>query len=171
MWIAVIGSIGVGKSKITNMIAEKFSCIQVDEKIDQKSFDLFEKNPIDFALSNQLSFISNKFKSQVELQNSERKIVSQRIFHESMIFSECLLDNELMTKKDFDMFSTVFKSMASVLKPPSIVVYLKADTMTTHYRKEMNESRCLFTQDEYIKDLNEKYDKFVSTFGLSTCRG
>jgi len=168
MWVAIIGSIGVGKNRIAEMLAAKEKFHIMPDIIDRGLQHKFEENPTKYGLRHQMSLLSKKFAQQQECayRKANLDVCSVRLIEEVKLFSEFLHDREFIEKWELDIIEETYLAHSKACVPPDIVVYLKSDILNTHYRKELTENVCAFTDNEYIADLQKRYDALVERIAV-----
>ena len=72
-----------------------------------------------------------------------------------------------MTPRDFANYLSLFSLMTSLIKPPDLLVYLKASvpTLVNQIQKRGREYENTIRLD-YLRGLNERYDKWVEDYTL-----
>jgi deoxyadenosine/deoxycytidine kinase len=163
MWIAIMGSLGSGKQKIASMIKRKEGADLYDEKKDLSLFQRFEEHPSQHSFDNQLDLLCKRFTliQEINRRMTNTDIVSVGILEEVDLFSEFLIDNEMMAGHEYDSFRKVFIAMKIAIQPPSIIIYLKTNIIDTHARKSLEQNEDYFTRNEFIKDLDIRYNQLA----------
>ena len=161
MWLSVIGPVGVGKKKIIEMISVQKGYFPIYEDTG-KYFNEFNIKSEEFAFRHQLEFLKNKYRSQRDIKNlrETKDIVSSRVIWEVVVFSEVLFEIGILKKYEFDFIRELTEELDGALNTPDGVIYVRSDIRSTHNRKLLDDNICFFTNNEYIKLLNEKYEEF-----------
>lgn len=160
-YIVVEGPIGVGKTSISRLLAQKLDARLVSEEIDGNPFlKDFYKSERKNAFSTQLFFLLSRYKQQQQLLKTDlfqKDIVADYIFHKDLIFTELNL-NEEEKKLYYQIFSLLKKD---VLKP-SVVVFLYASVDELYRRIK---KRNLKFEEKLTKEyLNEVYQSYLNFF-------
>jgi deoxyadenosine/deoxycytidine kinase len=73
----------------------------------------------------------------------------------------------LMTTRDYDNYRSIFDNMTSYIKPPDLLVYLKASvpTLVNNIQRRGREYETGIRLD-YLSKLNEKYQKWIGGYKL-----
>lgn len=168
MWVAIIGSIGVGKSRIADMLAAKEKFVIAEDMYDRGLQMDFDKKPSEFGLRHQMSLLNKKFLQQQECayRKPNVDIVSIRLIEEIKLFSQFLYDRQFIKEWELKLIEETYAAHSRACTPPDIVIYLKSDIMNTHYRKALTENICSFTDNEYIKDLQERYETLAERIAI-----
>lgn len=158
-FIAIEGVIGVGKTSLARIIAERWNAMIIEENADKNPFlEKFYENPEAYAFQTQLFFLLDRHK---QLQNSALQsdlfhdlLVSDYTYDKDQIFaSQNLSDSELA------LYETVAKSLDRDIPRPDLVVYLQASVPTLlnriHQRGRAMEKAI---EGNYLKDLQDRYD-------------
>lgn len=167
MHIAIVGNIGAGKTTLTGLLAKQMGW--------EPQFEAVEHNPYlqDFysdmkrwAFNLQIFFLNSRFRHMLELQQTDKDIIQDRtIYEDAYIFAENLHDMGLMSTRDFDNYSAIFESVVSFVRPPDLLIYLKASvpTLVNNIQLRGRDYEAGIRLD-YLSKLNEKYKKWISTY-------
>ncbi|PVH25028.1 deoxynucleoside kinase [Sphingobacterium corticibacter] len=167
MHIAVVGNIGAGKTTLTELLARHLKY--------EPQFEAVENNPYleDFygdmkrwAFNLQIFFLNSRFRHIVELQNRNIDMIQDRtIYEDAYIFAENLFDMGLMSARDFENYSNIFQSIVHYIKPPDLLIYLRASvpTLVNNIQKRGRDYESGIRLD-YLSKLNEKYEKWIGNY-------
>tara|TARA_A100000164_G_C21639317_1_gene645086 strand:+ start:54 stop:668 length:615 start_codon:yes stop_codon:yes gene_type:complete len=167
MHIAVAGNIGVGKTTLTELLAKNYNWEPHYESVDENPYlDDFYKDMQRWAFNLQVYFLNSRFAQLKEIQESGKKIIQDRtIYEDANIFAPNLHAMGLMTSRDFDNYSSLFDLMASFVKPPDLLIYLRASVPTLvkqiQIRGRDYESSIRI---DYLNRLNERYEAWISEY-------
>lgn len=167
MHIAVAGNIGVGKTTLTELLAKNYNWEPHYESVDENPYlDDFYKDMQRWAFNLQVYFLNSRFAQLKEIQESGKKIIQDRtIYEDAHIFAPNLHAMGLMTSRDFDNYSSLFDLMASFVKPPDLLIYLRASVPTLvkqiQIRGRDYESSIRI---DYLNRLNERYEAWISEY-------
>ena len=159
-YIVVEGPIGVGKSSLTNILAERFHARRVMEVVEENPFlSSFYGDRAKFAFQTQMFFLLSRFKQQQELFQQDlfsTVTVSDYLFAKDRIFAHLTLDpNELA------LYERVFEALSPRVTAPDLVIYLQArnDVLMNRIRKRGREFERKFDSG-YLEDLCRRYNDF-----------
>lgn len=159
-YIVVEGPIGVGKSSLTNILAERFHARRVMEVVEENPFlSSFYGDKAKFAFQTQMFFLLSRFKQQQELFQQDlfsAVTVSDYLFAKDRIFAHLTLDpNELA------LYERVFEALGPRVTKPDLVIYLQArnDVLMSRIRKRGREFERKF-DPTYLEDLCRRYNEF-----------
>lgn len=167
MHIAIVGNIGAGKTTLTGLLAQHLNFEPQYEAVENNPYlEDFYSDMKRWAFNLQIFFLNSRFRHIVELQNKGANIVQDRtIYEDAYIFAENLYDMGLMSARDFDNYSNIFHSIINYIKPPDLLIYLKASvpTLVNNIQKRGRDYESAIRLD-YLSKLNEKYDKWISNY-------
>jgi deoxyadenosine/deoxycytidine kinase len=159
-YIVVEGPIGVGKSSLTNLLAERFHARRVMEVVEENPFlSSFYADRNKFAFQTQMFFLLSRFKQQQELFQQDlfnSVTVSDYLFAKDRIFAHLTLDpNELA------LYERVFEALGPRVTKPDLVIYLQArnDVLLGRIKKRGREFERKFDPG-YLEDLCRRYNDF-----------
>ncbi|MEM9837384.1 MAG: deoxynucleoside kinase, partial [Bacteroidota bacterium] len=71
----------------------------------------------------------------------------------------------LMTTRDFNNYTQLFKKMTSQIEPPDLLIYLRAGigTLVKHIEARGRDYEGSMSLD-YLKSLNKRYEDWISTY-------
>jgi deoxyadenosine/deoxycytidine kinase len=158
-FIAVEGPIGVGKTSLVDLLAERFEAARVLEKVENPFLHDFYQDRPGASFQCQLFFLLNRFRQQQELAQGrlfQKTIICDYIFAKDKVFAYLNLDDsELM----------LYEKLYGVLEPqvphPDLVIYLQARdavlmerirSRQRDYEREISEA--------YVAELNRAYNYF-----------
>jgi deoxyadenosine/deoxycytidine kinase len=159
-YIVVEGPIGVGKSSLTNILAERLQARRVMEVVEENPFlASFYTDRNKFAFQTQMFFLLSRFKQQQELFQQDlfsAVTVSDYLFAKDRIFAALTLDpNELA------LYERVFDEIGPRVTKPDLVIYLQArlDVLLGRIKKRAREFERKF-DGEYLDSLCRAYNDF-----------
>ena len=167
MHIAVAGNIGVGKTTLTGLLAKNFNWEPHYESVDNNPYlDDFYTDMQRWAFNLQVYFLNSRFGQLKEFQESGKNIIQDRtIYEDAHIFAPNLHAMGLMTSRDFDNYSSLFKLMSSFVNPPDLLIYLRASvpTLVKQIQSRGRDYESSIRID-YLTRLNERYEAWISTY-------
>jgi deoxyguanosine kinase len=165
-YLAVDGPIGVGKTTLVEMLAQRFEGVKVLEDVENPFLPAFYKDRPGSAFQTELYFLLTRFKQQQEVVQRElfnRLIVADYVLPKNRIFAYLnLSDDELM------LFDKLYAMLEPQIPVPDLVIYLVADLdsclgrMTRRSRTfERNIS------EEYLAELIDAYHHYYHYYDRS----
>lgn len=165
--IAVAGNIGAGKTTLTELLSKHYKWIPQFEDVDHNPYlyDFYEDMPR-WSFNLQIFFLNGRLNQLLEIQNGTETVIQDRtIYEDANIFAPNLHDMGLMDKRDFSNYFKFFETLKSMVKPPDLLIYLKASvpTLVAQIQKRGREYEENIRLD-YLKKLNEFYDKWIEDY-------
>jgi deoxyguanosine kinase len=159
-YIAIEGPIGVGKSSLAKLLAQKFGTRLVKEEVAHNPFlERFYENPKKYAFQTQLYFLLSRYRQQKELAQGdlfESGVVCDYILAKDKIFALINLEDD-----EVSLYESIYKLLVSTLSRPDLVIYLQArpEVLLSRVRKrgivyERNISL------DYLKTLSDAYNEY-----------
>jgi len=128
-FVAISGNIGVGKTTITSLVAERLGWKPFFEPvIDNPYLDDFYSDMNTWSFHLQVYFLSKRFESQLEISKSTVSCIQDRTIYEDVeIFARTLHLQGFLDARDYENYSSLFKQMTAFLRKPDLIIYLHAD--------------------------------------------
>ena len=158
-YIAVEGPIGVGKTSLTGLLAERLGAQQVLEEVDNPFLREFYHDRDGAALQAQLYFLVARYRQQQELKQAslfKPITVSDYLFDKDKIFAYLNL-----TDSELKLYEKFYAILSEGLPQPDLVIYLQATTDVLV--KRIARRRRDFEQEiarRYLEAVNEAYNYF-----------
>ena len=102
----------------------------------------------------------------MDIRNSQLDVIQDRtIYEDARIFAPNLHAMGLLSTRDFENYKSLFELMISLVKPPDLLIYLKASIPTLVYQinKRGREYESGIRVD-YLEGLNERYEEWVANY-------
>ena len=159
-YVAIEGPIGVGKTSLAKLLAEKLGARTVLEDFEDNPFlsDFYE-DPERFAFQTQLNFLIQRYQQQQELRQVD-------IFHNLLITDYMFIKDRLfaslnLNEKEMNLYDTIANLLEKNVINPDLVIYLQADTDTLMKNiSKRNRSFEVNISYKYIDGLNEVYNEY-----------
>ena len=166
-YIAVEGPIGVGKTSLSQRLAESFDYELLLENSEENPFlDRFYKDPKQHALSTQLFFLLQRAQQLQELRQED--MFQPLLIADWLIDKDQLFAKENLDSDEYALYVNVFKHLTVDVPIPNLVVYLQAptDILIERIQKrgipaEQNIER------GYIENLSAAYTEFFHYYNKS----
>ncbi len=167
MHIAIVGNIGAGKTTLTKLLANHLKWEPQFEAVDDNPYlEDFYSDMKRWAFNLQIFFLNSRFRHIVQLQQKDINIIQDRtIYEDAYIFAENLYDMGLMSARDFENYSNIFESIISYIRPPDLLIYLRASvpTLVENIQTRGREYEANIRLD-YLSKLNAKYEKWIKNY-------
>ncbi|GAB3946822.1 deoxynucleoside kinase [Spirosoma harenae] len=179
MHIAITGNIGAGKTTLAEMLAAHYGWEVLYEAVEGNPYlaDFYADMPR-WSFNLQIFFLNSRFAQMKKIIDSQqlaqeqllkpRAMIQDRtIYEDAAIFARNLHKRGDMTERDYQTYRQVFENMMSLVRPPDLMIYLKADL--PRLRQRIQKRGRSFEQsisDEYLNDLNQLYEEFAVSYEL-----
>jgi deoxyadenosine/deoxycytidine kinase len=167
MHIAIAGNIGSGKTTLTDLLAKKFGWTPHFEDADTNPYlASFYEDMKRWSFNLQIYFLNSRFRQVVDIRSSGKTVIQDRtIYEDAFIFAPNLHEMNLMSKRDFENYQSLFELMSSFIQPPDLLIYLKASvpTLVRQIQKRGREYEASIRLD-YLKSLSDRYDSWIDTY-------
>ena len=165
--IAVAGNIGSGKTTLTGMLAKHYKWIPHFEDVEHNPYlvDFYEDMPR-WSFNLQIYFLNNRIKNLIEIRDGKETVIQDRtIYEDAYIFAPNLFDMGLMTKRDFENYTSFFHNLKTLIRPPDLLIYLRASipALVDQIQKRGREYEENIRLD-YLKRLNGFYNKWIDKY-------
>ena len=167
IFISVAGNIGSGKSSLTRLLADKFDWVPYFESVNDNPYlkDFYaDMNRWSFNL--QIYFLAHRFSIHKEITEKSKSVIQDRSIYEDVeIFAKNLHKLNKMEDRDYNTYKNLFAEMTHYLKPPDLLVYLKAEIPTL--LNQINKRGRDFEKDidvNYLEELNDSYKEWISDY-------
>lgn len=166
-YVAVAGNIGAGKSSLTHLLGKNFGWKTFYESVDDNPYlsDFYE-DMRRWSFNLQVYFLSSRFSHQKKMMDSEESLIQDRTIYEDVeIFAKNLHQMNLMSDRDFKNYSALFHEMVQYLKPPDLLIYLRAEVPTLVRQIQQRGRDYENTiRIEYLERLNELYEDWIDRY-------
>lgn len=177
MHIAITGNIGAGKTTLAEQLASHYGWQILYEAVEGNPYlaDFYADMPR-WSFNLQVYFLNSRFAQvkkimavrQANEANPDRTstVVQDRtIYEDAAIFARNLHETDRMTSRDYETYRSLFDNMVSLIHPPDLMIYLRADL--PKLREQIRKRGRSFEQsisDEYLNSLNRLYEEFVASY-------
>ncbi len=167
MHIALAGNIGAGKTTLTELLAKHYGWKPHYEDVDDNPYlNDFYEDMQKWSFNLQIFFLNNRLSQVMDIQNSSDTVIQDRtIYEDAEIFAPNLHAMGLMSTRDFNNYTTLFKLMIKLVKAPDLMIYLRASvpTLVNQIQQRGREYENSIRLD-YLKQLNERYEAWISKY-------
>jgi deoxyadenosine/deoxycytidine kinase len=169
MHIAIVGNIGAGKTTLAELLAKSYGWDPLYEAVDNNPYlEDFYNDMKRWSFNLQIYFLNSRYRQIIDIQKIGNNVIQDRtIYEDAFIFAENLHDMGLMTTRDYENYRSIFDNMTAYIKPPDLLVYLKASvpTLVNNIQRRGREYE-IGIRIDYLSKLNEKYQKWISNYNL-----
>jgi len=167
--IAISGNIGSGKTTLTEKLSKHYGWLPLYESVDHNPYLRdFYGDMTRWAFHLQIYFLNSRFKQVNQIRENRRTTIQDRtIYEDAYIFAANLHESGHITDRDYQSYQDIFNSMINFVKPPDLLIYLKADvpTLVQQIEKRGRDFEYAMRLD-YLRKLNEHYEKWIGEYKL-----
>jgi len=171
-YIAVAGNMGSGKSTLVHFLCHQYKLQPFFEPNEENPYlKDFYKDMRRWAFQSQMYFLAAKFRVHQDLEKarSKKTVVQDRtIYEDAEIFARNLHRSRRMTNRDWETYQRLYESIRRSLKPPDLMIYLRASVRTVRKRIKLRgrpeEQQVPLS---YVKRLNGLYEEWFDRYDMS----
>ena len=162
--IAIEGPIGVGKTSLTHLLAERLDARVVLEVVEENPFlARFYEDPARWAFNVQTFFLLSRFRQSQEQAQGDlfaTHTVADYLFDKDRIFASLNLRGD-----EWALYEDLYASLRPRLTPPDVVVHLRADPelLLQRIAKRGRPFETAIDPD-YLRRLAAAYDAFFERY-------
>jgi deoxyadenosine/deoxycytidine kinase len=167
MHIAVAGNIGSGKTTLTESLAKHYRWVPHFENIEVNPYlNDFYNDMQRWSFNLQIYFLQTRLQQIIDIKKLAKTVIQDRtLYEDAEIFAPNLHRMGLMSTRDYNNYKSLFNIMVSLVKPPDLIIYLRASipTLVSQIQKRGREFENSIRLD-YLNQLNERYEQWVSNY-------
>lgn len=167
--ITIAGTVGVGKSTLTNALAKALNFRTSFEKVDANPYlDKFYNDFEKWSFHLQVYFLAERFKEQKRIFEYGGGFIQDRsVYEDTGIFAKMHYDKGTMSPTDYETYTSLFNAM--VMTPyfphPDLLIYLEGPIDDVIDRiQERGRAMEQQTPNEYWIEMHERYEKWINSF-------
>ena len=167
--ITIAGTVGVGKSTLTQALADKLNFKTSFENVDHNPYlDKFYHNFERWSFHLQIYFLAERFKEQKRMFEYGGGFVQDRSIYEDVdIFAKMHEEQGTMSADDYHTYYELFNAM--VMTPyfpkPDVLIYLECDYDEVIDRiQQRGRDMEINTDPEYWRKLFKLYENWINNF-------
>ena len=168
-FIAIAGNIGAGKSTMVGFLSRKFGLHPLYEPVDENPYiaDFYE-DMNRWAFNSQIFYLSRKFALHLEAQKSDQRVILDRtIYEDAEIFAENLHRRRGISKRDYETYMELYKTIRSELQPPDLLIYLRCSVRGVRRRiKKRGRESEMAIPLSYIQKLHAQYEDWFENYDI-----
>jgi deoxyadenosine/deoxycytidine kinase len=167
--ITIAGTVGVGKSTMTNALANALGFRTSFEKVDTNPYlDKFYADFERWSFHLQIYFLAERFKEQKRIFEYGGGFIQDRsIYEDTGIFAKMHFEKGTMNMVDYDTYTSLFEAM--VMTPyfphPHLLIYLEGSLDDILDRiKERGRPMEQQTPIAYWEEMHQRYEEWINNF-------
>lgn len=158
-YIVVEGPLGVGKTSLARLLAEKLNAHALLEDTEGNPFlPNFYRNPLKYGFQTQIYFLLKRYQQASNIDQMslfEKAVISDYLFDKDRLFARIILDDN-----EFWLYEQLFQLLRKRISPPDLVIFLQArtDVLMDRIRKRGRKYERGISED-YLEAINEAFNE------------
>ncbi len=168
-FVAVAGNIGVGKSTLVELLAQRLGWIPFFEPVGENPYLAdFYNDMRSWSFHSQIFFLTRRLRIHRELcDNPSSSIQDRSVYEDAEVFARNLARQGLMEERDYRSYRELYTVLTQFLPAPDLVVYLRAEVPTLIERISLRgRSYEQEIEPAYLAQLNDLYEDWIRNFTL-----
>src|SRR5699024_10348236 len=167
--ITIAGTVGIGKSTMTEALATALGFQTSFEKVDDNPYlDRFYQDFEKWSFHLQIYFLAERFKEQKRIFNMGGGFIQDRsIYEDTGIFAKMHMEKGTMDPVDYETYTSLFEAM--VMTPyfpyPHLLIYLDG-TLDDVMQRIEKRGRTMEkeTPMTYWEEMHGRYERWIAEF-------
>ena len=168
-FVTVAGNIGVGKSTLVTKLAHNLNWEPYYEPVTENPYlEDFYEDMRAWSFQSQVFFLSHRLRMHLDLLENPASVIQDRsVYEDAEIFASNLFEQHQMSERDFASYRKLYALLSDMLRPPDLVIYLRASVPTLQ-RRIASRGRDFESNidDAYLEQLNDLYENWIANFSL-----
>jgi deoxyadenosine/deoxycytidine kinase len=170
VYVAIAGNIGVGKSSLTRLLSDRYGLEPIYEAVDENPYlpDFYD-DMRRWGFHSQMFFLAERLRQHLRQVNPGERVIQDRtVYEDAAVFARNLWREGVLDDRDWDAYQRMYEAIAATLRPPDLLVYLRASLPTLEARISLRGRDYESGIDPgYLERLNALYESFVARYDLS----
>lgn len=173
MFIGIVGSIGVGKTRLTEALAQRLGYRAYFEPVKENPYlDDFYANMKRWACIMQFFMLTHRFRQHLEIQDLRKKdisVVQDQIIYGDVLYATLTHELGFMDNRDFLNYSSHFETLRPLLILPDVVIHLETtvDNALKRIRQRGRASERAIDA-KYLESLNRLFSEWTASVENTT---
>ncbi len=172
-FVVVAGNIGVGKSTLVARLSRRLDWRAAHEPQDDNPYlaDFYADMPR-WAFHSQVFFLTRRLEQHNRIVLAQRPTLQDRsVYEDAEIFARALHARGSLTGRDWALYCDLYQTMAEIIRPPDLVIYLRAsvDTLLARIAQRGRDYERGIARS-YLESLNGLYDQWAGRFTRAPLR-
>ncbi|MDG4957523.1 deoxynucleoside kinase [Lactococcus lactis] len=175
--LVLAGTIGAGKSSLTEMLAKELGTEAFYESVDDnKVLPLFYKDPRKYAFLLQIYFLNKRFDSIKQALSNNNNVLDRSIYEDSLLF-HLNADLGRATETEVEVYDSLLENMMQEIniltfkKKPDLLIHISVsfEKMLERIQKRGREFEQLEYDPslfDYYQELNRRYKDWFENFDI-----
>ncbi|MGH2582477.1 MAG: deoxynucleoside kinase [Anaerolineales bacterium] len=167
--MAVAGNIGVGKSTLVGKLCARLGWEPYYEPVAENPYlEDFYENMKAWAFHSQVFFLSHRLRMHLDLLDDPKSVVQDRsVYEDAEVFAANLFRQGEISERDYSTYRKLYQLLCDMLRPPDLVIYLRASVPTLQRRISQRGRDFESTiNPDYLEQLNVLYEQWIEKFSL-----
>jgi deoxyadenosine/deoxycytidine kinase len=168
--IVIAGNIGVGKSTLVGLLHESMGWTPVYELDEAHPYLTdYYVDPPRWGFHSQIWFLTSRLRQHQQIAALPGCVVQDRsIYEDAAVFAASLHEQGILSGRDYATYRQLYAAIAQELRPPSLVVYLRArvDTLLARIAGRARPAE-EGIRAEYLASLERHYETWIA--GWAAC--
>ena len=163
-YIAIEGNIGVGKTSLTNKIAQDFNAKSVKERFADNPFlPKFYEDQNRFAFPLEMSFLADRFQ-QISDDLAQFDLFKDFVIADYHIFKSLIFAKVTLSDDEFRLYRTFFEIIYKEMPRPDLYIYLYQNTDRLMANiKSRGRSYEQEIEADYLDKINKGYLEYIKS--------
>jgi len=168
-FVTLAGNIGAGKTSLTAALARRWGWDALFEPVVENPYLAdFYQDMRRWGFHSQTFFLSRRLNDYRGLLERPGSVIQDRSVYEDAEIFACNLHRQgYISERDWKTYYGLYSAIASLLPPPSLVVYLRASApvLLQRIRRRGRDIERSISLD-YLQQLNTLYEEWISRFAI-----
>lgn len=168
-FVAVAGNIGVGKSTLVAKLCARLNWQPYYEPVTENPYlKDFYADMRAWAFQSQVFFLTHRLRMHLDLLEDPSSVIQDRsVYEDAEVFAANLYQQGQMDERDYASYRKLYTLLCDMLRPPDLVIYLRASVPTLQHRIAQRGRDFESTIDpDYLEKLNGLYEQWIQNFAL-----